>query len=167
MSVHIRQASRTNAALFPAIERSAGEAFRAIPDLAWIADDAVTPAEDYFPAIAAGTVWEAVEGETPVGFVLGEVVCDALHIWELAVAQAHQQQGLGRRLMQAAEDWARDRGLAALTLTTFSTVPWNGPFYSRLGYQRLETPLPEVLQTLIEAETARGLKDRCAMRLTL
>ncbi|MBI5942094.1 MAG: GNAT family N-acetyltransferase [Caulobacterales bacterium] len=167
VTIQVRLAPRTHAALFPAIERSAGEAFRAIPDLAWIADHVVSPAEEYLPMIAAGTVWEAVEGETPVGVLLGEITGDTLHVWELSVLVSHQKQGLGRRLMQAAADHARTLGLAALTLTTFRTVPWNGPFYAGLGYQMLEAPLPDNLQALIDNENARGLNDRCAMRLAL
>lgn len=167
MSIEVRLAPPAHATLFPPIERSAGEAFRAIPDLAWIADHVVSPAEDYLPMIAAGTVWEAAEGETPVGVLLGEIIGDSLHVWELSVMLPHQKRGLGRRLMQAAADHARARGLAALTLTTFRTVPWNGPFYASLGYQMLEAPLPIDLQALIDNENARGLHGRCAMRLAL
>lgn len=167
MTLQVRLAPRAHAALFPAIEQSAGEAFRAIPDLAWIADHVVSPAEDYLPMIAAGTVWEAVEGETPVGVLLGEVTGDTLHVWELSVLHSHQKQGLGRRLMAAAADHARAANLTAVTLTTFRSVPWNGPFYASLGYRMLETPLPDGLQTLIDNENARGLADRCAMRLAL
>jgi GNAT superfamily N-acetyltransferase len=168
LTIEIRPAPRDHAALFPEIERSSGKAFLAIPDLAWIAGDIVTAAEDYLPLIAAGTVWEAVDANgTPVGFVMAETVGDNLHIWELAVAVSHQKQGIGRRLMQAAADHARAIGLSAVTLTTFRSVPWNGPFYASLGYAFLESPLPAALQALVEAEAARGLTDRCAMRLAL
>lgn len=167
VSIAIRLAPQAHAALFPAIERSAGEAFRAIPDLAWIADHTVSPAEEYLPMIAAGTVWEAVEDQTPVGVLLGEVTGDTLHVWELSVLLSHQKQGVGRRLMQAAADHARAKGLAALTLTTFRSVPWNGPFYASLGYEMLAGPLPETLQAIVNDENARGLADRCAMRLAL
>lgn len=30
-------------------------------------------------------------------------------------------------------DWARSHGFTCLSLTTFRDVPWNGPFYARLG----------------------------------
>jgi len=38
----IRHATQQDAAAMPDIERSSGEAFRIIPNLAWIADDKVT-----------------------------------------------------------------------------------------------------------------------------
>ncbi len=43
MSAHtwIRVATPEDVQFLPEIERSSGEAFRAVPDLAWIADDAV------------------------------------------------------------------------------------------------------------------------------
>jgi hypothetical protein len=33
--------------------------------------------------------------------------------------------------------WAQRHGLAALTLTTFTDVPWNMPYYERLGFRHL------------------------------
>jgi len=168
VTITIRRAVSDHAQLYPAIERSAGLAFLAIRDLAWIADHTITPAEDYDPLIAAGTVWEAVEIDgSPVGFLMAEAFIDRLHILELSVAATHQMLGIGRRLMQAAADHARTVGLTALTLTTFRSVPWNGQFYASLGYQMLEAPLPWDLQAHIDDENARGLTDRCAMRLAL
>ncbi|MCF8503323.1 MAG: GNAT family N-acetyltransferase [Caulobacter sp.] len=168
VTVTIRPAVIDHAVLYPAIERSAGQAFLAIPDLAWIASHTITPAEDYDPLIAAGTVWEAVAADgSPVGFLMAEAFVDHLHIQELSVAATHQKLGIGRRLMQAAADHARTAGLTALTLTTFRSVPWNGPFYASLGYQMLDAPLPYDLQAHIDDENARGLNDRCAMRLVL
>ena len=168
MTVTIRPAVPEHAVLYPALERSAGQVFLAIPDLAWIANHTITPAEDYDPLIAAGTVWEAVDIDgSPVGFLMAEAFVDRLHIMELSVATTHQKLGIGRRLMQAAADHARTAGLTALTLTTFRSVPWNGPFYASLGYQMLDAPLPYDLQAHIDDENSRGLTDRCAMRLAL
>jgi hypothetical protein len=71
-------------------------------------------------------------------------------------------------LLDAARDHARAQGLAALTLTTFRHVAWNGPFYARYGFVELhEDALDEHLARTVRAETARGLPNRCAMRLVL
>jgi hypothetical protein len=43
----IRPAIAADAALLPEVERSAGESFRSIPDLAWLADDEVTTPDDH------------------------------------------------------------------------------------------------------------------------
>ncbi|MDF5873018.1 GNAT family N-acetyltransferase [Pseudomonas aeruginosa] len=53
-----------------------------------------------------------------------------MHIAELSIAQAHQQQGLGRRLLERAVTYAHASHCRALTLTTFCDVPWNAPFYA-------------------------------------
>lgn len=112
----------------------------------------------------------ADDGDAPVGFLTAEVVGDHLHVWELSVQRGSQRQGLGRMLMEHATQWARDCGLAALTLTTFRDVAWNGPFYERLGFEALAPPdLGPDLARLLAQEAARGLPSnrRCAMRLDL
>ncbi|MKW16615.1 GNAT family N-acetyltransferase, partial [Salmonella enterica subsp. enterica] len=47
-------------------------------------------------------------------------------------------------------------------------VPWNAPFYRRLGFEMMTTLTPELRQKR-EEETAHGLAygSRCAMRLPL
>ncbi|HYD44570.1 MAG TPA: GNAT family N-acetyltransferase [Phenylobacterium sp.] len=168
MSYSVRPARPDDAALLPDVERSAGEAFRTIPDLAWIADDQVGEPEFHEPLIVAGTVWVAVDGQDrPVGFLTAEVEGEALHIWELAVAHEAQKHGLGRQLMEAAETEARARGLAAQTLTTFSDVAWNAPFYQRLGFEVLAPGTDARLDELNRLEAERGLPRRCAMRKQL
>ena len=155
----------------PAIERSAGELFRTLPDLAWIADDRVAGADDYAELIALGLVWVAVdEDDHPVGMVGGEVDGTSLYIHELDVSAPHQGRGLGRALLAVAVEAARERGLTDLTLTTFRDVAWNAPFYERHGFRILEpADIPPRLVGMLQAEIARGLpgERRCAMRLSL
>jgi GNAT superfamily N-acetyltransferase len=169
MTVTIRPARAAEAEILPDIERDAGRSFLAIPDLAWIASDQVTPAEDHRARIAGGTVWIAEDGAARlVGFLNAEVTGDALHIWELAVRREAQQQGVGARLLGAAIDHARTAGLRAVTLTTFRDVPWNAPFYARNGFAILApAEFDARLGGLLDQETAWGMSGRCAMRLVL
>ena len=37
-------------------------------------------------------------------------------------------------------DWAARQGLPAMTLVTFRGVPWNAPYYERLGFRELAAP---------------------------
>ena len=69
--------------------------------------------------------------------------------------------------MQAVTDHALVRRMRAVTLTTFRAVPWNGPYYRSLGFT-VVAPAPgtHLFQALAE-ESARGLPDRCAMKLAL
>jgi ribosomal protein S18 acetylase RimI-like enzyme len=167
----VRLARRTDADRFPEIEHSAGLLFRTAPGLEWIAEHGASPADFYWPHIAAQTVW-VVEGEAGElnGFVAGEAVGDVMHIWELAVTGPAQALGLGRRLMLAACERARALGLAAITLTTFRDVAWNAPFYARLGYRVLKGAEVDLrLSAILRGEIERGLPSerRCAMRLEL
>jgi len=89
--------------------------------------------DDAQPHLAAAAV-VFVAGEPPIGFVTVEVVDRAAHVWQLAVLTSMQRRGVGRALLAAVCDWARDQGYKAVTLTTFRDVPWNGPFYEKLGF---------------------------------
>ncbi len=52
---------------------------------------------------------------------------------EVAAGEVFRGVGLGSSLVDHLDGWAAARGLAALTLTTYRDVPWNGPYYERLG----------------------------------
>jgi ribosomal protein S18 acetylase RimI-like enzyme len=168
---HIRRAEITDAEALPAIERSAGQAFRQIPDLAWLADEDDLSAEWHRRMIVQGTSWVAVDPEGhPIGFLSAEVVSDELHIWEISVLHERQRAGIGHRLIQRSLVDAISRNLAAITLTTFSHVIWNKPFYERIGFTALQRgQAGPRLDDLLRAETERGLPGdrRCAMRLLI
>ena len=83
---------------------------------------------------------------------------------------SHARQGLGRSLLDTASAWAEERGLAALTLTTYAEVPWNAPYYRRLGFQELTVDqMSSGLRHIRDQESARGLDEwpRVAMRRQL
>jgi GNAT superfamily N-acetyltransferase len=153
------------------VERSAGEAFRAIDDLAWIADAEDLSVERYAALIAGGAAWVAADEAGDIaGFVCGEILGDALHIWEMSVRRDRQRAGLGRRLLATATSWAAAVRLPAVTLTTFREVAWNEPFYQRAGFRSLpDHELGPRLAETLRAEIASGLPGdrRCAMRLDL
>lgn len=156
--------------MLPAVERSAAESFRQIPGLQWLADEGVMAERRHAELQAAGTSWVALAADEPVGFLAAEIIGDEMHIWELAVRQDQQGRGLGRALLQAAIDGAADRRLAAVTLTTFRDVPWNQPFYEKIGFVTL--PAEEAgarLAAILRSEVEQGLpgERRCAMRLVI
>jgi GNAT superfamily N-acetyltransferase len=166
----IRKARAEDATVLPDVERSAGQAFLSIPDLAWIAGDEVQSVERHLALIADGYAWVAVENEAPIGFISAEKTSDALHIWELAVHADFQGRGIGRALIARAVDAAKSGGLAAVTLTTFRDVAWNEPFYKSLGFQTLPADaMPKRIQAILDNEAAHGLprERRCGMMLGL
>ena len=103
-------------------------------------------------------------GDGPVAFLAARVAGDRLHIDELDVQQDQQGEGLGRRLLGHVRDWARAKGMALLSLTTFRSIPWNAPYYVRFGFREWDpAEAPEDVQRALRREAANGLSDRCAM----
>nr|WP_299856951.1 GNAT family N-acetyltransferase [Sphingomonas bacterium] len=170
-AIIIRSARAADAPFLPEVERSAGEAFRAIDDLSWIADAPDLSVERYAALIAGGAAWVATDEAGDIaGFLCGELFGDALHIWEMSVRRDSQRAGLGRRLLATATSWAAATRLPAVTLTTFREVAWNEPFYRRAGFRTLpDHELTQRLAETLRAEVANGLpgERRCAMRLDL
>jgi GNAT superfamily N-acetyltransferase len=56
------------------------------------------------------------------------------HIVEVAVSPRCQSQGIGARLVQAAEDWGRDQGADLALLEYLAANPRAAALYQRLGY---------------------------------
>jgi GNAT superfamily N-acetyltransferase len=73
--------------------------------------------------------------ERPVGFVATCVLDGAGHVAEVDVVPRHAGRRLGARLIEHAAQWSRERGCSSLTLTTYRDVPWNAPYYARLGFR--------------------------------
>ena len=87
-----------------------------------------------------------------------DVVDGNAHIEQLSVHPSHARQGLGKALLDTAVAWAQQHGLPAVTLTTYASVPWNAPYYERLGFQVLtEDQMSSGLRSIREHEAARGL----------
>lgn len=163
--ITVRLARPDDAPQLPLIEQSAGKAFRGtVHD--WVADDESEPPEAYLPMIAGGEVLVAEADDAVVGYVRIGQEGDELHVFELDVRSEQQGRGVGKALMAAARDEARARACSAMTLTTFSNLPFNAPFYERLGFVALAAPSPR-LAAILAREAERGLTDRCAMRAVL
>lgn len=96
------------------------------------------PADDapYAEGLGDGRVLIAEDdaGE-PVGFLYLESLDDHPHIEEIAVHPRAQRQGLGSALLRACCALCRERGARVLSLSTFTHVPWNAPFYAREGFE--------------------------------
>ncbi len=151
----------------PGIERSAAQAFAAWPALAWLAQGDVMDCEAHQAFVEAGGSWvaEGADGHI-LGFACAQIEGQALHLHEISVRLEAQGQGVGRRLLQQVVNAARQVGARELTLSTFAEVPWNAPFYARLGFEVIDEGLLDArLQQILANERAHGLTGRCAMRL--
>ena len=83
-----------------------------------------------------GHLWVARDAFGPVGFAhLVVVEADSAHLEELDVHPMYGRQGLGTHLVHEVCDWAERVGYASVTLTTFTDVPFNMPFYALLAFE--------------------------------
>jgi GNAT superfamily N-acetyltransferase len=168
--IEISLAQANDAAFFEEIERSSDEAFRAIPELAWIAENEATTDRDDAELIKHGYSWIARDGPDIIGFLIAEPIGPALHIWQMSVCSSHQKKGIGRKLMERAISSAIENNLLEITLTTFRDVAWNEKFYRSCGFETLEDEaFSPFLKEVLSKEVAGGLlRDlRCAMRLPM
>ena len=77
----------------------------------------------------------ALEGEELLGYTGFEYVLDEGYIGNVAVNPAHRRQGLGRALVQAMIDKARERELAFLTLEVRAGNTPARALYESMGFQ--------------------------------
>jgi GNAT superfamily N-acetyltransferase len=78
-----------------------------------------------------------VAGRPPEGFARIDALAGGAHLEQLSVHPAHMRHGIGRALLRAACQWAREAGYEAITLATYRDVPWNGPFYASEGFEEM------------------------------
>jgi GNAT superfamily N-acetyltransferase len=121
--------------------------------------DETTSEAGLLEAQIAGRLWVARAGGTPVGFAVVEMLArDIPHLAEIDVHPDHGRRGAGTALVRAVCEWSRRSGPPAITLTTFRAVPWNMPFYSRLGFEEVPTgQLRPEIKTVVANEASRGL----------
>jgi len=160
----LRLARLEDAEAMPAIEARAGRMFEGVEGLPAIAGQ--VPLERLRRYIRKGHCLVAHQEGTIIGFIVTEPFGRELHVWKFDVDPDHQRRGIGAGLLRAAMIDARNSGFRAITLTTFRDVPWNAPFYERLGFQEV-TALdahPRLAGELaLEADHGLPAERRCAM----
>jgi GNAT superfamily N-acetyltransferase len=88
----------------------------------------------------------AVMGETLLGFAHLRIAHSLAHdpsaeVVSMVVRPDHRRQGVGRRLVAAAETWARQANRAYLLLHTDVTRTAAHAFFTALGYQKSATSI--------------------------
>ena len=92
------------------------------------------PREKTVQAYIVLTILSPPEGNDPgLGFV-----------HQVSVSPTYARRGIGARLIAQAEAWSLSQKVPCICLTTFDNVPWNRPYYERLGFRVLsDTELQE------------------------
>ncbi len=88
---------------------------------------------DYRAEAGAGQIW--VLGQPVVGVIVLIGQDDGLLVENVAVSPAAQGTGIGRRLMEFAEQRAISLGLGRLSLYTNEVMTENLAIYARLGFR--------------------------------
>ncbi|AOL22569.1 Acetyltransferase (GNAT) family protein [Erythrobacter litoralis] len=162
----LRLARIEDAEAMPEIESRAGRMFEEVEGLSGIAGQHTVPLERLRRYIRKGHCLVAHEEGRIIGFIVTEPFGRELHVWEFDVDPDHQRRGIGAGLLRACMIDAHNSGFKAITLTTFRDVPWNAPFYERLGFEEV-TALdahPRLAGELaLEADHGLPAERRCAM----
>lgn len=163
----IRRPREHELPLLREIEARAGAPFVEI-GMQEIADDEPPSLEELERASAAHQLWVSVdEDDAPWAYIFALTLDGCLHIEQVSVDPRGARRGLGRELIDHVAEEAQDKGCPAVTLTTFRDVPWNAPYYERLGFRVLdEAELGSELGAVRREEKERGLDrwPRVAMR---
>jgi GNAT superfamily N-acetyltransferase len=166
----IRSAQSWDIPMLEYVERSAAEIFRTA-NLDFLADGDTVDPKALAAMAQANHLWIAANRfDQPIGFVGGEYLNGNFHIVEISVAKEFQGKGVGTALMTAMVQQVSREGYKSVTLTTYKDLPWNGPWYSRMGFfevnaQDMGREYLDILGS--EAEHGLDLRSRCVMRKIL
>jgi GNAT superfamily N-acetyltransferase len=161
----IRPATEVDLERLVDVEVEAGRLFHAVA-MSEVAED-VPRIADLREAVAAERVWVTCVGTEVAGYITAEMIDGNAHVAQVSVAPDHAGRGIGRVMIEFVEAWGRAAGCPATTLTTFRDVPWNGPYYRRLGYEVLPDDRigPDLALTMEHEASLPGIEAsrRCAM----
>ncbi|MDQ2650341.1 MAG: GNAT family N-acetyltransferase [Actinomycetota bacterium] len=148
-----------------AIEVAAGAAFVGVgrPE---IAEDDPPSLDELTAWMDAGRCWVADDGGAVVAYVVVDLVDGVAHVEQVSVHPDAGGRGVGAALLEHVRAWAAEQGHDRVTLTTFADVPWNAPYYERLGFTVLrDGDLGPELDALMDTEEHHGLRrsERVAM----
>lgn len=147
--IKIRPATPEDLKPIPEIEITAGQIFRSV-GMDAIADDAPPTLKSLERFRKAGHAWVAIaqppadssdDSAKIVGYILVHLLDEtsvnipSAHIHQVTVAPDFTRKGVGAKLVKHIELWAKDKSFRELSLTTFRDVPWNAPYYRRLGFR--------------------------------
>ena len=165
LSEKIRLARRRDVPLLPAIEYAAGQLFREV-GMAEIADDDPPTDDIYLEALTANLLWVAEQNGIVIGYGFSSLLDDVILLEQVSLNPDYAGAGVGAALLDTMTRWAHSVGIDRSVLTTFRDVPWNAPYYRRIGFEELsEQHLgPKVAEVLAqERATDLGRWTRIAM----
>ncbi|HEV7206542.1 MAG TPA: GNAT family N-acetyltransferase [Jatrophihabitans sp.] len=91
--------------------------------------------DDYAEVVARGGVWVAELDDQLVGLLVLVTASDHVLVENVAVAPERQGHGLGRQLLDFAEERAREAGAGEIRLYTHERMTENLAIYAERGYR--------------------------------
>jgi GNAT superfamily N-acetyltransferase len=131
--VTLRPATRADA---PAIVSVINDAFRV--ERFFVNGDRTSP-DEIDGLMGKGTFLLAEESGTIIGCVYVDVTRAPAYLGLLAIAPTDQRRGVGRLLMDAAEQWCDARGARTIQIRVVNLRDELPPFYRRRGYRECGT----------------------------
>lgn len=102
------------------------------------------------PHLSKGRFLVAESGGKLVGCVYVELHGEESYLGLLSVDPSQQKTGLGRRLVAAAEEFAREMGARCMDLTVVNLRTELPPYYQKLGYRIVgEEAIPEQMKARV------------------
>jgi GNAT superfamily N-acetyltransferase len=166
----IRSARFEELVLLASIELAAAKLFLDTP-YSFLVNAAPLPLDFVQQRFKVGQVWVAADSrDGVVGYALTQEVDATLYLQQIDVDPAHGRRGIGAALVNTVLAWAKRQGYSVMALSTFRDIPWNSPFYSKLGFHVLgESELTAGFQhiRLQEAEAGLPIANRVIMQCVL
>ncbi len=168
--VHIRTASLSEIPIMQSLEVDAARLYGTMAGYEFCTQLSPRSRAEHLRVQEKGAAWLAGLGGNVIGIFLALPVDGRAHVLEAATEYGSQRKGIGRRLFAEFHSWAANIGYSEVTLTTYHDVPWNTPFYERIGYQiiSVDSRRPELMAIRAE-EAAAGFEraPRVAMENSL
>jgi len=145
----LRQASEAD---LPSIQRVIAAAYHKY--LARMDKPPAPLLRDYREAVETGAVW--VTGSPVAGLISLTRTDDVILIENVAVHPDLQGSGLGRRLMEFAEEHAKKHTIRRLALYTNEVMTENQAIYARLGYRVIDRRVEDGYRRIYMEKILRG-----------
>ncbi|WP_109479522.1 GNAT family N-acetyltransferase [Paraburkholderia sp. C35] len=158
-AVHYRLAVPDDVPSIRVVEYEAAQRFVSV-GLTGIAAARPMDAPFVLKKVRAKEVVIAECGGECAGFVMFAMLPARIYVEALDVVPQHAGRRIGAALLDQVDERAREAGIAQVELSTFRHVPWNAPYYQRLGFSVLaDDELDAALLRIRKLRIARGVDE--------
>lgn len=147
------------------IERAAGELFRGL-GMDAVANDPLPDRRLLRRRVSQDQLFVSTAANHIVGYAMVVRTDGNVHLDQVSIDPLFARRRIGARLVEYCVEWAQLRGAHQVSVFTFAHVPWNAPYYLRLGFIRQEVSElgPDLTRLwLQESDVDKPAWDRVAL----